>query len=244
MPRRTLRRPSPGLVVAAVALVLAIGGVAYATIPDASGTIHGCYDGRGALRVVDPQSGGSCLAGETALSWNQQGVAGPPGATGPAGSPATASPPPPDYALVDDRRKGLKPDNKQGQPAVVIADLTLPAGSYFVFAKGDVLLLPAVRTGRKAGWNPAKCQLGQADANAVAAHIAGAQPHMLDAATLGATGDLSGAPGSLSESFALQIQATVGSTLASQHVLLKCGLVSRKAGGTISEVKLFAMPIG
>src|SRR3954452_18271205 len=68
-----LKRPSPAMVVAIVALVLAAGGFAVAAIPSADGTIHGCYkkDG-GALRVV--KGAGGCKASERALSWNR-GVA-------------------------------------------------------------------------------------------------------------------------------------------------------------------------
>jgi hypothetical protein len=68
-----LKRPSPAMAVAVVALVLAAGGFAVAAIPAADGTIHGCYkkDG-GALRVV--KGAGGCRAGERALSWNR-GVA-------------------------------------------------------------------------------------------------------------------------------------------------------------------------
>src|SRR3954471_21443786 len=66
-------RPSPAMIVAIAALVLAAGGFAVAAIPSADGTIHGCYkkDG-GALRVV--KGAGGCKAGERALSWNR-GVA-------------------------------------------------------------------------------------------------------------------------------------------------------------------------
>ena len=50
-------RPSPALVVAIVALVVALAGVAYATIPDSGGVIHGCYlKAVGSLRVIDPTS--------------------------------------------------------------------------------------------------------------------------------------------------------------------------------------------
>ncbi|MFL5780078.1 MAG: hypothetical protein ACJ760_02090 [Thermoleophilaceae bacterium] len=68
-----LKRPSPAMVVAIAALVLAAGGFAFAAIPAADGSIHGCYrkDG-GALRVV--KGAGGCKAGERALAWNR-GVA-------------------------------------------------------------------------------------------------------------------------------------------------------------------------
>jgi hypothetical protein len=36
------RRPSPGVLVAAVGVLAGLGGIAVATIPD-SGVIHGCY---------------------------------------------------------------------------------------------------------------------------------------------------------------------------------------------------------
>ncbi len=79
---------------------LAIGGVigsgvASAAIPDTDGTIHGCVNAAtGVVRVVDadkPGNLGSCittgprLLRETAVDWNQAGVAGPPG---PPGEPA------------------------------------------------------------------------------------------------------------------------------------------------------------
>jgi hypothetical protein len=79
MMMRILRyRPSPATAIALTALAVALGGVAYATIPDSNGTIHGCYqknDGR--LRVVN--DGGACRQSEQALDWNQQGRPGPPG---------------------------------------------------------------------------------------------------------------------------------------------------------------------
>jgi len=89
----SVRHPSPALVIALLALAVAIGGVAIAA-PGGGGAIQGCYNARGALRVVD--TGTACEAGEAALSWNQQGVAGPPGAAGArgdTGSPGVPGPP-------------------------------------------------------------------------------------------------------------------------------------------------------
>jgi hypothetical protein len=82
--KRILRhRPSPGAVLGLAALVVAIGGAAFAAIPDSSGVIHGCYGkSNGSLRVVGSAS--DCRNNETAIEWNQQG---PPGATGPQGPP-------------------------------------------------------------------------------------------------------------------------------------------------------------
>src|SRR5262245_59748656 len=51
-------------------------GIAYASIPDSGTSVfHGCYSTTdGALRLVDPSSGGTCDAGENAVSWQQRGV--------------------------------------------------------------------------------------------------------------------------------------------------------------------------
>lgn len=84
-------RLSPALVVAITALAVALGGVAYATIPDAGGTIHGCYGPLGVLRVIDTDTGQHCTAYEKPLNWSQTGPQGPAGATGPAGPPGTAA---------------------------------------------------------------------------------------------------------------------------------------------------------
>ena len=67
---------------------LAGGGIAYASIPDSSGVIHGCYKTEnGQLRVINVP-GKTCTPGETPLNWNQtgpNGARGPTGALGPTG---------------------------------------------------------------------------------------------------------------------------------------------------------------
>jgi hypothetical protein len=82
----------------AVIAVAVGGGVAYATIPDASGVIHSCYaKSGGALRVIDAGVT-NCKSGETSLDWNQkgpqglQGAQGPPGTAGPQGPPGPTGP--------------------------------------------------------------------------------------------------------------------------------------------------------
>jgi hypothetical protein len=66
------------------------GGIAFATIPDSSGVVHGCYSKTsGALRVIDTGKSQKCAISELAVSWNQtgpKGAAGPVGPTGPAGN--------------------------------------------------------------------------------------------------------------------------------------------------------------
>jgi len=81
-------------------LALAVGGAVFgiatavqASIPDASGVIHGCYNASlahgsptGALRVVDTSKpGGVCASWEVSLNWNANGVTGAKGATGARG---------------------------------------------------------------------------------------------------------------------------------------------------------------
>ena len=90
-------RPSPALLVAVVALCVSLGGVAWATIPDSSGVIHGCYIPKvGVLRVIDTgaKPAEKCVTslGEVPLNWNQTGPAGPAGATGPQGRQGDTGP--------------------------------------------------------------------------------------------------------------------------------------------------------
>jgi hypothetical protein len=67
------------------------GGVAFATIPDSNGVIHGCYQKNvGNLRVIDPSEGESCRPSEIPISWSQTGPTGSQGAQGPTGDTGTA----------------------------------------------------------------------------------------------------------------------------------------------------------
>ena len=76
-----LHSNSRRVLVFTVGALIALGGIAYATIPDVSGLISACYSSTsGALRVID--SAAKCSAAERALSWNQTG---PAGAQGPQG---------------------------------------------------------------------------------------------------------------------------------------------------------------
>ena len=81
-----IRRSRRGrLALGVLAILMVAGGVAYASIPDASGVIHGCYrtstdDQKGQLRVVEDPA--SCRNNEAPIQWNEQGVPGPPGPPG------------------------------------------------------------------------------------------------------------------------------------------------------------------
>ncbi len=79
-------RSSFGGRVSLAALVLVVlsvtGGIAYASIPDSAGVIHGCYSQNGAngtngteLNIINSDSA-SCKGGKTEVTWNQTGPAG------------------------------------------------------------------------------------------------------------------------------------------------------------------------
>ena len=97
--RKTGPRGPSRLVVAvvAMAMVLAGGAVAAASIPDSTtGVISACYERTtGLLRLIDAQAGRKCASWETATSWNVRGPVGPagaPGAVGAAGGPGPEGP--------------------------------------------------------------------------------------------------------------------------------------------------------
>src|SRR6478736_2419053 len=74
--RKVRGRRSRRLVTLVVVLFALAGGIAYATIADGGGVIHGCYKTQnGQLRVVP--AGESCLSSEQAIQWNQGGPTGP-----------------------------------------------------------------------------------------------------------------------------------------------------------------------
>lgn len=73
-----MRRRALLVAVIVGAAVAIAGGIAYATIPDSSGVIHGCYGPNGLLRVIDDSST-ACGSNEKSLTWNQTGPQGPAG---------------------------------------------------------------------------------------------------------------------------------------------------------------------
>jgi len=82
-----------GVVLAAVAVMAVAAGVAYATIPDSGGVIHGCYLNKiGTLRVIDPSAGQKCAGFETPIQWNQTGPQGATGSAGPKGDTGATGP--------------------------------------------------------------------------------------------------------------------------------------------------------
>ncbi len=112
---RFRRHVSPANVAATLALSLALsGGVALAvtSIPDADGTIHGCYNTTsGGLRVVP--DGQACKNGEAALAFNQKGQKGD---TGPQGLQGDTGPQGPKGDTGDTGPQGLKGDTGDTGP--------------------------------------------------------------------------------------------------------------------------------
>jgi hypothetical protein len=88
------------ILVGALGLVLGavLGGTtaALASIPDPNGVIHGCVGvDSGLLQVIDPSTGQTCGAGDTAVDFNQQGPQGPKGDKGDKGDPGAPGQPAP-----------------------------------------------------------------------------------------------------------------------------------------------------
>lgn len=105
------------LVLATGAVLAAVGGIAYTSIPGPDGVIKGCrHKNSGAHRVID--SSATCSSSEVALNWNQ---AGPTGPTGPSDADAASNP----YMRV-------------GGGDTVLASVEVPAGSYTVAAKSHL----------------------------------------------------------------------------------------------------------
>jgi hypothetical protein len=117
--------------------LLVAGGIAYATIPDSSGVIHGCYGkawpDRGVLRVIDADKSQTCSKFETPLNWSQTGPQGPQGPQGPNGP--TGATGPSDVWSVDGYGSGQKSVGKALSIATLATTATLPAGSYSVQAE-------------------------------------------------------------------------------------------------------------
>jgi hypothetical protein len=65
-------------IVAAATTAVIVGGVGWASIPDGSGVVHGCYKTAGTnhkLSVINSAVTTSCPHGYTSLNWNQNPVA-------------------------------------------------------------------------------------------------------------------------------------------------------------------------
>jgi hypothetical protein len=153
---RALVRSRITIAIAAAALGMSTAGaIAYASVPDSDGIIHGCYNKLiGTLRVQDASSSNPllrrCNASETAIMWNQagpQGPAGPAGAQGPQGEPGRdgadgatgpqgpAGPVGPSDAYIA-REAGYV--GLRSHTLTNVLTLNLPAGQYVASAKASI----------------------------------------------------------------------------------------------------------
>jgi len=146
------------------AVALTVGGsVAWATIPDSNGVIHGCYKKKGgALRVVN---GTTCKAKEKPISWNSAGPGG--GVAYIARQPANTT-----VALTNFAN-------------TTVTSLSVPAGTYIVNAKVSIN-----NSGASAA--DANCKLSTGDTvhAAVAASGGGAALPLLDSAAFSSGGTI------------------------------------------------------
>lgn len=106
-------RPSHGAFVVVVAFGVVLGGLAWADIPAADGTITGCYKSSGGLRLVDAAD--ECKLSETAITWNAEGEPGPQGSPGPQGEPGPQGSPGPQGEPGEDGE-----DGEDGTPVISI----------------------------------------------------------------------------------------------------------------------------
>jgi hypothetical protein len=99
-------------IIVAVVLSVWIVTVAYATIPDSQGVIHGCRKlnnpAKGSVIVVDSEAGESCPSGFAELNWNQTGFTG--------------------YRLVSRSAEGTYPPNSDGGLIVQCSSGERPLG--------------------------------------------------------------------------------------------------------------------
>jgi hypothetical protein len=160
--RRFRLQPSPALAVSIIALAVALGGAAYANIPDSNGVVHSCYqvngqgqvDGGATLRLIDPTNGGdggtACKKNEKALNFNQTGPTGaqgttgasgsqgPTGGQGPTGDQGPTGPAGPSHAYT--AQNDTKTEVSYGRSVFPnsIVSVKVPAGSYVVLATGTI----------------------------------------------------------------------------------------------------------
>jgi hypothetical protein len=98
--------------VLAIALVLAGGALAWASIPDSIGMVHACYTSNGTLRVIDSESGQTCKSNEKSLDWS---------------------------AVKRTAYEGEGAGHLTGPNPIVAADVTLPPGSYALTAAVEII---------------------------------------------------------------------------------------------------------
>src|SRR5215471_14874534 len=123
--------------IAVVGLAIA-GGIAYATIPDSAGQIHGCYSPNGAkakggtpLNIVDTDAA-ACSNGQQAIPWGQTGPAGQIGPQGPIGPMGPQGPAGPTDVWDGSHYGGTQALTKGA--STIVAVIAPPPGNYYAEA--------------------------------------------------------------------------------------------------------------
>jgi hypothetical protein len=153
------------LIATTVAGVTLAAGVAYASIPDSNGVIHGCYNTNpargplGALRVVDTGQGQTCATGESSVAWSQTGPKGATGPKGPQGLQGATGPAgPSDGGNAGTAGTQTVTVPAGGDATVGFATGTLPAGDYlysgsiYVEPNGGTVTTACFAIGTGQGW--------------------------------------------------------------------------------------------
>jgi len=142
------------ILIGSAVLLVAVAGVASASIPSANGTISACYKTKnGDVHIIDPTVD-TCDKDEVAISWAQQGPAGPTGPQGiegPTGATGPAGPQGATGASGSARAFGIVNANATldtTDPGVTvgIVGVSQPYTGYYCFDLGGVPALNAVAT--------------------------------------------------------------------------------------------------
>lgn len=171
------------VLIAAATAGIIVGGtsLAAASIPGPDGVITSCLNRlTSGVRIID--SGATCRAGETTLTWNQKGAkgdpgpVGPAGPTGPSGLPGPAGPEgPAGQAGAPGPTGPTGPAGPAGLSGWEIVSVNNPSG-FFEFVKcpaGKKVLGGGVTTHASQG-NPAITASGPVeDGTAWAGHLTG-----------------------------------------------------------------------
>lgn len=125
--KRLLRhRPSPAMIVALVALFVAMGGGAYAAIKLPKNSVGSKQIKKNAVTSTKVKNG-SLRAGDFRKSSLPKGAQGPAGPTGPIGPTGARGP--------SNAFSTFKTPSVSAGAATVVANLSVPAGSYVIVAK-------------------------------------------------------------------------------------------------------------
>jgi hypothetical protein len=151
MTSRFIRTPLRAAIAATVVTGIVVGGMsfAFASIPDSTGVIHGCYKTNGTLhdlKVIDNAVTASCPTGYSPLNWNQSG---PPGSSGLSHGYSAES--------IDGYTLS------EASFTTVVTSATLPAGSYIVNATVGLTSV--------LGTNGAQCFITNGGGNATGATV-------------------------------------------------------------------------